>query len=194
MSRNKEKNESLTKARKEDIIRTAIKKFSEKGYQGTNVSEIAKELNVSQGIIFWYFETKEKLFQAAFLYEFKAIKLASANVIQDSSYTPLEKLKKLISEMIKVYYERKEGCMLILQMLSNTEMQQILSIDIANVYNELYCDLELLFKEADATNPELKARNFVALLDGFMIQIILGFDIGNREILVKDILHRYELI
>ncbi|KNY25674.1 TetR/AcrR family transcriptional regulator [Pseudobacteroides cellulosolvens] len=194
MPRNKEKNENLTKTRKEEILRTAIKKFSEKGYQGTNVSEIAKELGVSQGMIFWYFETKERLFQAAFLYEFKVIKLAAANVIQDSSFTPLERLRKLISEMIKVYYERKEGCMLILQMLSNTDMQQILSIDIINVYNELYSELELLFREAGAANPELKARNFVALLDGFMIQIILGFDIGNREILVKDILHRYELI
>lgn len=194
MSRNKEKNESLTKARKVNILRTAIKKFSEKGYQGTNVSEIAKELNVSQGTIFWYFETKEKLFREAFLDEFKAIKLAAANVIQDSSFTPIERLRKLISEMIKVYYDRREGCMLILQMLSNTEMQQILSIDIANVYNELYCDLELLFREAGAVNPELKARNFVALLDGFMIQIILGFDIGIYETLVKDILRRYELI
>ena len=73
-------------------------------------------------------------------------------------------------------------------------MQSILSIDISTVYNELYIDLELLFKEAGASNPELKARNFVALLDGFMIQIILGLDIGNTEILVKDILHRYELI
>ena len=113
--------------------------------------------------------------------EFKAIKLATANVLQDSSSTPLERLRRLISEMIKVYYERKEGCMLILQMLSNTEMQQVLSIDIANVYNELYNELELLFKEAGATNPELKSRNFVALLDGFMIQIILGLDIGNMR-------------
>ena len=67
MSRNKEKNELITKERKEDILRTAIKKFSEKGYQGTSVSDIAKELNISQGIIFWYFETKEKLFRAAFM-------------------------------------------------------------------------------------------------------------------------------
>ena len=194
MSRNKERNESITKARKEDILRTAIRKFSEKSYQGTNVSEIAKELGVSQGTIFWYFETKEKLFKAAFMEEFKAIKLAAASVLQDEASSPLDRLRKFISEMLRIYSLRREGCILILQLLSNSEMHQILSIDIINVYNELYCDLELLFKEAGAANPSLKARNFVALLDGFMIQIVLGLDIGDREVLVTDILHRYELI
>ncbi|EMS71828.1 TetR/AcrR family transcriptional regulator [Ruminiclostridium cellobioparum] len=194
MPRNKEKNEILTQSRKEDILRTAIKKFSEKGYNGVKVSDIAKELGISQGIIFWYFQTKENLFINAFMKEFREIKLATSKVIHSAALTPLEKLKAIIFEMIKVYNAKKEGCMLILQILSNTGMQRILSIDISTVYNELYIDLELLFKEAGASNPELKARNFVALLDGFMIQIILGLDIGNTEILVKDILHRYELI
>ncbi len=194
MPRNKEKNEILTQSRKEDILRAAIKKFSEKGYNGVKVSDIAKELGISQGIIFWYFQTKENLFINAFMKEFREIKLATSNVLHSMTLTPLEKLKAIIFEMIKVYNAKKEGCMLILQILSNTGMQSILSIDISTVYNELYIDLELLFKEAGASNPELKARNFVALLDGFMIQIILGLDIGNTEILVKDILHRYELI
>lgn len=194
MPRNKEKNEILTQSRKEDILRAAIKKFSEKGYNGVKVSDIAKELGISQGIIFWYFQTKENLFINAFMKEFREIKLATSNVLHSMALTPLEKLKTIIFEMIKVYNAKKEGCMLILQILSNTGMQRILSIDISTVYNELYIDLELLFKEAGASNPELKARNFVALLDGFMIQIILGLDIGNTEILVKDILHRYELI
>jgi len=194
MSRNKEKNEVITNERRESILRIAIKKFSEKGYQGTNVSEIAKELDISQGIIFWYFETKEKLFRAAFMEEFRKIKLVTTSVLHDDSFSPLDKLRKIISEMLKVYTDRKEGCMLILQLLSNNITQRILSIDITNVYNELYMELELLFREAGATNPELKARNFVALMDGFMIQIVLGLNLGDKEVLVKDILHRYELL
>jgi AcrR family transcriptional regulator len=194
MPRNKEKNDAITRERREEILRTAIRKFSQKGYQGTNISDIAKELGVSQGIIFWYFSTKEQLFKTAFMEEFKAVKLTAAVILQDTGLTPEDRLKKLISEMITFYHDRKEGCMLVLQLISNKEMQQILSIDIINMYSELYNELDRLFKEAGAANPELKARNFVALLDGFMIQIILGLDIGNPSVLVEDILHRYELI
>jgi AcrR family transcriptional regulator len=194
MSRNKEKNDLITKERKEEILLTATKIFAQKGYQGTNISDIAKELNISQGIIFWYFETKENLFKIAFREEFKAIKFAAAAILSDRHLTPGEKLQKLIPEMLKVYYEKKDGCMLILQLLSNKDMQKMLSIDILNVYEELYRDLENLFKEAGSGNPGMKARNFVALLDGFMIQIILGLDLDNYKTLVKDILQRYEII
>ncbi len=194
MSRNRKKNEIITQIRKEEILRVAVKKFSAKGYQGTNVSEIAKELGISQGIIFWYFNTKENLFINAFMKEFKEIKLATSNILHSNSIGTVEKLKSIISEMIKTFIERKEGCMLILQLLSNKEMQKILSLDISSVYNELYSELEMLFIQAGASNPELKARNFVALLDGFMIQVILGLDIGDLDVLSNDILHRYELI
>lgn len=193
MPRNKEKNEAITKERREEILKTAIIKFSQKGYQGTNISDIAKELNLSQGIVFWYFSTKEQLFKTAFMEEFKAVKQTAATILQDISLTPVVRLKRLISEMIGFYHDRKEGCMLVLQLISNKEMQQMLSIDILNMYSDLYKELEGLFKEAGATNPELKARNFVALLDGFMIQIILELDIGDPAVLVEDILRRYEL-
>lgn len=194
MPRNKEKNELLIRQRKSEILSAATRLFALKGYQGVNVSDIAKELNISQGIIFWYFETKENLFRIAFLEEFKGIKHTASSILAATSLPPAEKLRKLISEMINVYFGKKEGCMLILQLLSNKEMQQMLSIDIKNVYMELYIELEQLFKDAGSSNPELKAKNFVALLDGFMIQIILGLDIGDNEALVKDILQRYELL
>lgn len=193
MSRNKEKNDALVRERKEDILRIATNKFSQNGYQGTNISDIAKELGVSQGIIYWYFNTKEQLFKTAFMEEFKTIKLAAAKILQDDSLSPQNKLKSFISDMIRIYHTNQQGCMLILQLLSNKELQQLLSIDILGMYNELYEQLEKLFNGAGATNPALKARNFVALLDGFMIQIILGLDIGNQETLISDILHRYEL-
>lgn len=43
-------------------------------------------------------------------------------------------------------------------------MHQILAIDIAYVYNELYNELELLFRDAGSANPDLKARNFLPYL------------------------------
>lgn len=193
MSRNKVKNDNITRERKQDILRTAVKKFSEKGYQGTSVSEIAKELNISQGMVFWYYETKENLFKMAFMEAFSTVKIATSSILQDLTLSPQEKLRVLIPKMLVVYKEKKEGCMLILQMVASREMQQMLSIDVANVYEELYTELEKLFREAQASNPQCKARNFVALLDGLMIQTILGLDIGSEETLVKDILHRYEL-
>lgn len=44
------------------IIRLAAKFFVERGYDGTSTKEIAKEMEISQGNITFYFPTKEHLF------------------------------------------------------------------------------------------------------------------------------------
>ena len=58
----------ITKApeeRRKEIIDTAIKLFYEKGYEKTTISDIAKEINVAQGLCYRYFPSKEMLFDCA---------------------------------------------------------------------------------------------------------------------------------
>jgi len=53
--------------RRKQILAAALKVFTEKGYHAANVSDVAAEAGVSQGTIYWYFDSKEALFQAAVL-------------------------------------------------------------------------------------------------------------------------------
>ena len=58
----------ITKApqeRRQEIIDTAMKVFYEKGYEKTAISDIAKEMNVAQGLCYRYFSSKEELFDTA---------------------------------------------------------------------------------------------------------------------------------
>ena len=48
--------------RKQEIVETAMKLFCEKGYEKTSISDIAKEMNVAQGLLYRYFSSKEVLF------------------------------------------------------------------------------------------------------------------------------------
>ena len=58
----------ITKApeeRRQEIIDTAMKVFYEKGYEKTSISDIAREMNVAQGLCYRYFSSKEELFDTA---------------------------------------------------------------------------------------------------------------------------------
>ena len=58
----------ITKApeeRRKEILDIAIKLFYEKGYEKTSISDIAKELNIAQGLCYRYFPSKEALFDCA---------------------------------------------------------------------------------------------------------------------------------
>ena len=51
--------------RRQEILETAIRLFYEKGYEKTSISDIAKEMNVAQGLCYRYFPSKEALFDTA---------------------------------------------------------------------------------------------------------------------------------
>jgi len=49
--------------RRQEIIYTALELFVSKGYAATKITDIAKSVNMSRGLIFHYFESKEKLYE-----------------------------------------------------------------------------------------------------------------------------------
>lgn len=51
-------------ARREQLLRTALLLFSEKGYRGTSVRDIARAAGVNEGLLYHYFASKGDLFRA----------------------------------------------------------------------------------------------------------------------------------
>ncbi len=56
--------EAATLSKREIILNTATRLFSEKGYHNTALAEVAKLTGVAEGTIFYHFKTKEDLFAA----------------------------------------------------------------------------------------------------------------------------------
>lgn len=52
-------------ARRQEILKTAMALFNEKGYEKTSIGDIAKKMNVAQGLCYRYFPSKEVLFDTA---------------------------------------------------------------------------------------------------------------------------------
>ena len=50
--------------RKKEILTGALKVFSKKGYDKTTISDIAKELGISQGLCYRYYASKEDIYDA----------------------------------------------------------------------------------------------------------------------------------
>lgn len=51
--------------RKQEILRTAMRLFTQQGYENTSMRDIAREMNVVQGLCYRYFDSKQKLFEEA---------------------------------------------------------------------------------------------------------------------------------
>lgn len=61
--------------RKQEILEEAVRIFAKKGYEKTSMSDIARELHISQGLCYRYFPSKEVIYEEALeLYAERAAK------------------------------------------------------------------------------------------------------------------------
>lgn len=81
--------------RRQEILETAIRLFYEKGYEKTSMADIAKEMNVAQGLCYRYFPSKETLFDTAIDQYAQVLVSRMAQFLEGANIT----LRELISHM-----------------------------------------------------------------------------------------------
>ncbi|WP_165044469.1 TetR/AcrR family transcriptional regulator [Dysgonomonas sp. ZJ709] len=81
---------------REYILRNAFDVFMTKGYDSASISVLQKELNMSRGVLYRYFESKEELFLAVIdEYFFKVYDRISQNVdVQKTTETFIETMHR----------------------------------------------------------------------------------------------------
>lgn len=78
--------------RRGQIIEAALACFTRKGYVNTTMDDIVAESGLSKGAIYWYFKSKDDVFQAAFTSMFEAVGTESMMALQACG-TAAEKLR-----------------------------------------------------------------------------------------------------
>jgi AcrR family transcriptional regulator len=101
------KREQVREERRQQILDAALEVFSRTGYHATNVSDVAAQAGVSQGTIYWYFDSKDELFQAALLSAFGDIGEDAIRALSECE-TATEKLLMLADSMVGLA-EKAEG-------------------------------------------------------------------------------------
>ncbi len=86
--------------KQKQIISTAERLFSIKGFDGTSVRDIADDAGVNIAMISYYFGSKEKLMEALFQQRTTNIKVKVETLLNDENSTPFEKVELLAEDMI----------------------------------------------------------------------------------------------
>ena len=119
MPRTEEANQRIREERREQILDVASRVFARKGLTGTRIADIAAEGEMSQGLIFRYFASKEEVFAAVVEKSLQsATRLAQAALQQPGS--PLEKLRWLLQVSFEGMW-RKPDYSLVIQHALNSE-------------------------------------------------------------------------
>ena len=89
-------------SRRDEITRAAIRVFHEKGFESASLSAVAAELDVDRATIYYYFSSKEQLFDETVKTVLEG-NLEVSRQIADSQSSPPQKLRNLISALMIGY-------------------------------------------------------------------------------------------
>lgn len=89
-----------------EILRNSLKVLAKNGYENTTIATVAKESNVSRGILHYYFSDKEDLVSKALAYSSENIIQATIKGIRGT--TPQEISDNIIKDSIQSFKENPD--------------------------------------------------------------------------------------
>lgn len=162
--------------KKDEIVAAAQERFGQYGFKKTSMLEIANDLDISKGLLYYYFPDKEHLYNAVVEKEFIVFK---SNLIEQ-----LEKLDNPF-EMLKTYVHLRLTHFNTLFNLSRFKLDEMKKL------NKVMCQTRDLFQkfEMDVIKDILKKGNEQQLLKVNPVKTAeLLFDLlrGLRIAMIKD--------
>lgn len=100
MGRSKEANHQMKEERRERILTGALELFALNGLAGTKISDIAKHTNMSNGLIYHYFSSKEDIFIELIRVALDRM-IQACQLLEAMDLTPHKKIKFAIDELVK---------------------------------------------------------------------------------------------
>jgi TetR/AcrR family transcriptional regulator len=83
------------------LLDAALRSFADRGYDGTSVRELARDLGVSHNLIPQRFGSKDQLWYAAVEHGFGSLFTDMLTVLEDPSDDPLERLQAMVVRFIE---------------------------------------------------------------------------------------------
>ena len=108
----------LPQERRKEILSAALSLFIQNGYEGTAVSDIVKKLNVSQGLFYYYFKSKEEVFMVAMEQYAEALVGRIMSILADVSRPIYERIVVALGTLESIAREMEPN---LVKGLANTE-------------------------------------------------------------------------
>ncbi|MDN5303895.1 MAG: hypothetical protein PWP46_774 [Fusobacteriaceae bacterium] len=189
---------------KDKLIKSAMKLFWDKGYEGIKVEDITKEAGVAKGTFYTYFKTKDEIFISV-ISKMVEIFVEIIKKITFEENKLKENIQKMVSLIYKTSYEHKAMYKMTSLIFKNPHLLLKLfekKLPFKKANEEIY--IKLLESSKNQIRPEIISNKkiFIAvlgrMLDAYMFEL---FEIGEfrssgkiKELTEEELEHHIELI
>lgn len=153
--------------RRQEILNAGLDLFIRKGYAATRTADIAKAVGMSEGLLFHYFETKEKLYLAL-------LEIASSgkgNIFEPKNLSPIQ-FFEATAQTILSYITKEPFAAKLFLLMSRAQYEEILSEQLRNYsmrQKDIDCSANLIVQ--GQKDGSIKEGNPIALATAFFMAI-----------------------
>jgi AcrR family transcriptional regulator len=171
--------------RREEILAAAVDEVESRGFAATRVADVAEALGVSPALVFYHFETKEKLLAAALRHAVER-DLARLDATVARGRTPVDKVRGIL----RLYAPQGSAPGWTLwvdawaEALRSNEMRDV-TRELDHRWKEALA-IAIRAGNADKTftcaDPDASAWRLTALLDGLSVQVTVNRNLTRTQL------------
>ena len=180
----------IRETKKELILNTALEEFAEHGYHATSISKISNKANISKGLIYNYFESKEDVLKSI---------INKGLSVMTEAYNPnkFEEITEDVFEFIVeqtflVLKKNRHFWKLYFSIIMKSGVSEIIKDPIKKYFEPFIFKMLEYYKKQGKENPMANALLFGAMLDGISINYILHPEMYPLEDIKKLLIQKFK--
>lgn len=191
MPRTPAENERIRQAAKDKIHTAAMTLFIKKGYHATSIDDVAKQAQISKGLLYNYYKGKEELLAA--IVRIRIEEVAEVMEAASTRKSPSDKLRYIVEGAIDNVYQRPDVYRFYLNLQTQPEDDHVLASYREQLNEESRRQFELqctMFEQLGVKEPRLRSLYFSSALYGAMLMIATypeGFPVEEiKKQIIRD--------
>jgi len=187
--RTKQQFDDIRENRKKLFRDTALRLFAEEGYHATSISKIAEKADISKGLMYNYFSSKEELLMDILNEGIKEF-INYFDTNKDGELTD-DEFKYFIEMTFKVLKERTDYWRLYFSLALQPSVFSILQSKYRKLLETTLAIMEDYFNKKEYENPRMQALMFGAFLDGVGLNYVMDPTNFQIDEIKEYVIHHY---
>jgi len=189
MPKTKAQYEEIRKKSQKLILDVAMELFATCCYHNTSIVNIAKKANISKGLLYNYFTSKEELLEHILFKSFTEID--DSLIVNKNNKDPKEKLEILIHSLFNSLKNKKTTWKLYTSIMLLPELAHKF-IEISESYNDIFTTLLFeLYPNLTPQEVEMELIFFGAFIDGIIYDYVIMEDQFPINEMEKKLIEKY---
>ena len=175
---------------KRAIFEAAVREFSERGYNGATMDEIALKARVAKGTLYYHFKSKEEIFSFVVVEGIKSMQ-AAISEINEMDLGSFEKIRLICKNQLTLSNDNREFFKVLISQIWGKENRQS---EIRMLLNTYFREIEKVMEQAMSEgvvkkgNPKLMSFLFFGNLIATAIYEIVNNGVQSVDDTVNEII------